>query len=161
MVIGRIVLLVIDAHDDGDVLFFAGGRDDDFLSASVNVTLSFAALGEKAGGLDDDVNAEFLPRESGRASTDGEAFDFVTVDDEDVVFSHIRTGLLGIDFLFGFALGGVVFDQVGEVVCRDEVVDGDNFNFLAQETLVTNCTKHEATDAPETIDTDSDHFSYE
>ena len=157
VVSGGVIFLVVDAHDDGDVLFFAWGGDDDFLGAGVDVTLGFAALSEETGGFDDNVDAEFLPREGGRAGTDGEAFDFVTVDDEDVIFGEVGAGFFGVDFLLGFALGGVVFDEVSEVVRWDEVVDSDDFNFLAQETLVTNCAKHEAADAPETINADLDH----
>jgi hypothetical protein len=33
-------------------------------------------------------------------------------------------------------LGGVVFDQVGEIVGRDEVIDRDDFDFFTEQALL-------------------------
>ena len=65
VVLGRIVFAFVDAHDDGLDLAFAGRGDDDFLGAGGEVGLGLLAVGEEAGGFDDDVHAERLPRQRG------------------------------------------------------------------------------------------------
>ena len=95
--------------------------------------------------------------EGGRTRTNGEALDLMTIDHKDVVLGEIGAALLGIDFFLRLALSGVVFDEVGEIVSRNEVVHGDDLDLLAEQALITDCTKHEASDAPETIDADFDH----
>ena len=55
------------------------------------------------------------------------------------------------------ALRRVVLQQVGEVVGRDEVVDGDDVDRLAEQALFANGPKHEPADAPEPVDADFDH----
>ena len=55
------------------------------------------------------------------------------------------------------ALRGVVFDEVGEVVGGNEVVDRDDFDFLAEQALVRDGAKHEAADAPKAVDADFCH----
>ena len=46
-----VVLLVVDAHDDGDVLALGRGGDDDLLRAGVDVALGLLGLGEQAGAI--------------------------------------------------------------------------------------------------------------
>ena len=159
VVISRIILLMVHAHDDGDVLFLTRSRDDDLLSTGVDVTLGLAALCEETGGLDDDVHAKFFPRQSGWTCTDGEALDLVTIDNEHVVFRHVWAALLREHVFTSLALGGVILHEVGEIVRRHEVVDGDDVDLLAEKALITDCAKHEAADAPETIDADFDHLN--
>ena len=62
-VLAAVVLVVVDAEHDGDVL--VGGRrgDDDLLGARVQVALGLGGVGEDAGGLDDDVDAQVTPRQ--------------------------------------------------------------------------------------------------
>jgi hypothetical protein len=68
VMLASVILLMIHAHDDGDVLIFARSGDDDLLRTCVDVTLRLAALGEQTGGFDDNIDAEFLPRQSGGPS---------------------------------------------------------------------------------------------
>ena len=51
------------------------------------MALGLLAVGEEAGGFDDDVDTELLPWERGGPLRDGKAFDFVPVYDQGVVFS--------------------------------------------------------------------------
>jgi hypothetical protein len=85
----------------------------------------------------------------------------MAIDHKDVVLGHVGAALFGVHFFLGLALGGVVFDEVSEVVRRDEVIDGHDLDLFAQEALITDCAKNEAADAPETIDADFDHSVFD
>ena len=89
-VLGDIKLLVVDAHDDGDVLVLGGCGDDDLLGAGGDVALGLLALGEESGRLDHDIDAEFLPGKSGGAFLHGEALDLVAIHHEGVVLFNGR-----------------------------------------------------------------------
>ncbi len=80
-----VVLLVVDAHDDGDVLALGGGGDDDLLGPGGEVALGLLRVGEQAGRFDDVLDAELLPGQRGGAFLDGQALDLVAVDDQHVV----------------------------------------------------------------------------
>ena len=69
---------------------FAGAEMMTFFAPAVDVTLGLLRLGEQAGRFDDVLDAEFLPRQRGRAFLDGQALDLVAVDDEDVVLGARR-----------------------------------------------------------------------
>ena len=58
-----VVLVEVDAEDDRDVLVLGGRGDDDLLGAGVEVLGGLVAVGEEAGRLDDDVDAEVAPRQ--------------------------------------------------------------------------------------------------
>ena len=58
VVLGRVVFVVVHAHDDSDVLFLGGSGDDDFLRTGVEVAFGFGGFGEEAGRFDDDVDTE-------------------------------------------------------------------------------------------------------
>ena len=59
----RIVPVVVDAEHQRDVLTLGRRRDDDFLrAAGVDVRAGLGGVGEQPGRLDDDVDAEILPR---------------------------------------------------------------------------------------------------
>ncbi len=53
--------------------------------------------------------------------------------DQSVVFSERRVGFFTPDGVGEFALRGVVFDEVGEVVGGNEVVERNHFDFLAEQ----------------------------
>jgi hypothetical protein len=78
--------------------------------------------------------------------------DLLAVDHQDVVLGLVGGGLLGRDRALELALGGVVFEQVSEVVSRDDVADGDDIELLAEEALFDEGAENEAADAAETID---------
>jgi len=158
VMVGGEIFLVIHAHDHGDIFVFSRGGNDDFFGAGGDVSAGFGGFGEEASGFDDDIDAEFFPGEGGGAFLDGEATDFVAIDHEEIIFGEIGVGFFAVDLFFGAALGGVVFDQIREVISGDEVIDRDHFDFCAEKALVADCPKNEATDAPETIDADFDHI---
>ena len=83
--LGLVVHLLVDAEADGDVRALGGRRDDDLLGAGLEVLGGGGALGEAAGGLDDDVGAELAPRQLGGVGLGGDA-DALAVDDERVLF---------------------------------------------------------------------------
>ncbi len=155
VVLGGVVLLVVDAHDDGDVLAFARRGDDHFLGAGGDVALRLFRFGEQAGRFDDVVDAELLPGQGGRAFLDGEALDLVAVDDERVVLGDVGGGLFAGDGAVEFALRRIVFEQIGEIVGGDEVVDGDDVECLAEQTLLDDGPEDQPPDAAETIDADT------
>ena len=78
---GGVVQALVDAHHDGDVLVRGRGGDQDLLGAGVDVLLRSGGLGEEAGGLDDDVDAELAPGQVGGIAL-GEDLDDVAVDDD-------------------------------------------------------------------------------
>ena len=61
VVLGRIVLLVIDAHHDRDVFAFGRSGNDDLLRACRAMAAGFFRFGEQAGGFNDDINTQFFP----------------------------------------------------------------------------------------------------
>jgi hypothetical protein len=63
--------------------------------------------------------------------------DFLAVDHEDVVLGLVRGGFLGAHSAAEAALRGVIFEQVGEVVGRHDVADGDDIERRAEEALFT------------------------
>ena len=80
VVLVGVVLVEVDAEADRDVLALGGRRDDDLLRpAAVDVLLRVLAVGEAAGGLDDDVDAQVAPRQVGRVGL-GEHLQLVAVD---------------------------------------------------------------------------------
>ena len=54
------------------------------------------------------------------------------------------------------ALRGVILHEVGEVVGRNEVVDGHDVEFLAQQTLFDEGPEDQTTDPTEPVDPDFD-----
>ena len=50
------------------------------------------------------------------------------------------------------ALGGVVFNEVSEVIGGDEIIDGDNIKLLPEKALLAESTENKAADSSETID---------
>ena len=51
------VLLVVDTVNEGAVNFLTRSRNNDLLGACLDVSLGSLALGEEAGGLDNDIGA--------------------------------------------------------------------------------------------------------
>ena len=61
VVLGCVVLVFVDAEDEGDVFVGGGSGDDDFLYGRAEVSLGLGGIGEVAGGLDDDLRAYISP----------------------------------------------------------------------------------------------------
>ena len=71
-------------------------------------------IGENTSGFDDDINADFAPRNVGGIFF-VEDFDVFTVDDE------IAAG--NIDCTLESAIGRVIFEQMGVCLCVKKVID--------------------------------------
>ena len=61
-------------------------------------------------------------------------------------------GFAGGNFALEAALGGIVFEEIGQIVRRNDVADGDDFDVLADHALFGDGAENQAPDATETID---------
>ena len=152
VVLRDIEFVIVNAHDDGDVLILSRSGDEHFLSTRGDVALGLLTLGEEASRLDDDVDVEILPRQSCRAFLNGEALDLVTVDHQRVVFGNLGRGFFAVHLTLEETLRGVVLHEVGEIVCWNKVVDGDDFVSFLKESLFDDGTEDKAADAAEPVD---------
>jgi hypothetical protein len=55
-------------------------------------------------------------------------------------------------------LGGIVFQQVSQIIRRDDVIHGDDFELLSQEALVAQRTKDQAADSAKAVDANFSHI---
>ena len=63
--LGRVILLLVDAEADGDVFVLRRGGDDDLLRAAFEVLGCCVPVGEKSRAFDHDVAAEIAPGQLG------------------------------------------------------------------------------------------------
>ena len=111
-----VVLIEVHAGNDGDVLVAGGRGDDDLLRAGVEMLGGILALGEEAGRLEHDVDAEISPAKRGGILLVQDE-DRLAVDDEAVV-GELDGSRVG-------AEDRVVAQQVRQRVVVGEVVDRD------------------------------------
>jgi len=76
-----IVLLLIYAQDDGDILIFGWSADDDFLRPGLDVPGCLRGLAKHPGGFHHNAYPQLAPGQFGRVTL-GKHFDFLTVDDQ-------------------------------------------------------------------------------
>ena len=139
----RVVGPVVDAHADGEIGALGGCGDDHFLRAGLEVLRRLVAIGEEAAALEDEVDAELLPREPGGIPL-GEDAHLPPVDDEGVA--------LGADVAREHPVHGIELEEVGERLRVGDVVDGDEL----ERGLVETGPQHVPADAAETVDADAD-----
>ena len=139
VVLGRVVLVFVDAEHEGDVFVGGGGGDDDLLDGRAEVGLGLFGVGEEAGGLDDDLRADVGPVELGGVAL-GEDLDLLAVDGDEVV-------AVG-DFVLEVAEDRVVLEQVGQGGRAGQVVDGNKFDLGIAERGAQNV----AANAAEAVD---------
>ena len=77
-----------------------------------------------------------------------------------IVIVQILTGLCATYFGLKATLSRIVFDKVGEIICRNDVVQRNNCELLPQEALLNNCSKYQTTDAAKTIYSNVFHSVY-
>jgi hypothetical protein len=147
VVAGRVVVVVVDAHDDGDVLVLRGRGDDHLLRTALDVRLGLGRVGEEARGLHHDVDAQVAPGQ-GRGVLLGEDLQGL-VADPDAVVGHR-------DVLGEPAEDRVVVEQVGHGGHVTEVVGGDDLDVGAHG---VGGTVEVAADAAEAVDTNADSHS--
>ena len=121
---------------------------DDLLGTGGDVGAGLFVREEEAGGLDDDVGADFVPLEGGRILLGREA-DRLAVDDE------VRAVYL--DVVIEDAVHGIVLQHVSEVVGIEQVIDAHDLD-VVREVLNSRAENH-AADAAEAVDANLDsHF---
>jgi hypothetical protein len=150
VVAGRVVDLVVDADHDGHVLVLRRGGDDHLLGAALEVQRGAVPVGEAAGRLDHDVDAEVAPGELGGVAL-GEGADPGAVDRDRLV-------VVG-DVAVEAPEGGVVLEQVGEGVVVGEVVDRHDLDvqvMLGDGGGVPGRPEEVAADAAEAVDPHAD-----
>ena len=157
MMLGRVILFVVHTHNDGDVFVLTRGRDKDFLRAGVDMTFGLGGFGEEPSRFDHDLHPQLLPRKGRRTLGLRETLYPMAIDDEQVIVNHILARFGAFHFAIEAALDGIVLLEISEIVGRDEIVYGHHIHFLAQESLVTDCSKDESADASEAVDTDLNH----
>src|SRR5699024_424306 len=140
VVLLRVVVGVVHADDEGGVLVLRRGGDDDLLGATVDVGLGGLGVGEDAGGLDDDDDADLDQRQVLRVTLGPDGYALAVDGDGLVVVGH-----LGIEL----AHDRVVLEQVGEGLVVGQVVDRHNLNVGA---LRDDGAEEVAPDAAEAVD---------
>jgi len=119
---GGVVLAVVDAHHDRDVLAAGRRGDDDLPGAPVQVLARVGGLGEPAGRLDHHVHAQVAPGQRGGVTL-GQHPDRVRAGRDDAV--------AGLDRQVQRAQQGVVFQQVRACGQVAQVVRGDDLHARA------------------------------
>ncbi len=138
----RVVGVVVDAEDERDVGIGGGRRDDDLLRSRVEVELRLVALGEEAGRLEHDVDAERLPRQGCRVAL-GEHLQLAAAD-----LDHSVGDLY---LLAQRAEVRVVRQQVRHRPCVPEGVEGDHLEVAAALEVRA---EEVPSDPPESVDSD-------
>ena len=148
---GRIILVMIDADDHRDVLVLGGGGDDDFFRAGGQMALGFQAVGEKAGGFDDQFHAQLFPRQ-GRGVLGADDVDVASIDDQDVIVGFVGRGFAGGNLAAKPSLGGIIFEEIGQIVRRNDIADGHDVHVGADHALLGDCPEDQAANASKTVD---------
>lgn len=147
VVLFGIVLVVVHAHDDGDVFFLGRSGDDDLFGAVVHMHGRLGGLAEDAGAFHHHVHVMLAPGQLMGIAL-GEAVDVPVTD------LHFLTVHLGVQE--GAAVDGVVLQQLEVGGGVEEVVDGHHFHAIS--VALAQGAEHLAADAAETIDTDTNFF---
>jgi hypothetical protein len=119
VVTGRVVAILVDTKDDRDVLVLGRGADDHLLGAGLDVRLGLVGIGEDAGRLEHDVDAEIAPRQGGGILL-GEDADVAPVDDDRAV-ARPDVAVVG-------AVRRVVLEEQGVHLGVDQIVDGGDLD---------------------------------
>src|SRR6266852_5527440 len=135
-----IVELVIDAQHEGGVRPIRRRGDNHLFHRATQMLLRFGALGEKAGGFNDDVSADAGPIDLRRI----------------LRLEYLEGAALNADGVLGMrnlvrqiAQHRIVFEKMREGFGVRDVVDGHELNVLAIDRGAHNV----ATDAAEAVDT--------
>ena len=134
-------LLVVDAVDDGQIDALAGCGNQHPPGAGFDMGAGLGSVGEEAGAFQRDINAKFLVGQLARVALCGHA-DALAVDDE--------IGAISLHIAGEAAMHGVTLEQQCIHFCVAKIVDRDDFDVGAA--LLKDGAKHQAADAPETVD---------
>ena len=154
MVLGRIVLVFVDAQHNGQIFAFGRSRNDDFLRAAGSdvIDCAFDSLtllvdtvfldGEQTGRFNDDVNAEVTPFDGGGVGF-LENLDLLAIDDETVI-SNFHCAVEA-------TISRIVFQQVRHGLRITNVVERDHFQFIRIH--IANGFQHLASDSSKSVNT--------
>jgi hypothetical protein len=137
---GRIVLVLIDAHDNRYVFVFRRSGDDDLLDGVAQVALCLIGVSEAAGGFHYHLGAYRSPVQFGRVLL-GEDTNFAAVDGDGIGFTRDLVPLEIADHR-------IVLQQVRQRLGVGQVVDRHEFQILVLERGPQNI----AADAPKAVD---------
>jgi hypothetical protein len=143
-VLGRVVVAVVDAHDDGEVLVLRRGGDDDLLRAVVGVHLGLGGVGEQTRRLQDHVHTEVAPGQVARVAL---------LEDLDRLAVHDDLIAGGLHLVGQAAQNAVVLQQVSERRVVGQVIDRDDLDVLATG---GDSAPEVATDTAEAVDAYAD-----
>ena len=134
-----VVLVVVDAHDDGDVLVLGRAGNDDLLGAGIQVLLRQLAGLEDAGGLYDHIHTQLAPGQVRRIAVGKHGH---------VLAIHHQAVIRHFDIKIADAVDGVVLQQVSSGGFVAQIVDGDHLD----RGIVGHGAEDEASDATESVD---------
>src|SRR5438270_8606612 len=137
----RFQLLMVDAHDDGQIGAVSRGRDDNLLGAGFEVLCRRVALRKNTGAFERDIDAELAPRQFRRVALGGDA-DLAPADIHPTVAAGHLTGEA--------AVHAVVAQEMSVAFDRPEIIDPDDFD-LAVLVFVSR-TQDKAADAAASVD---------
>src|SRR5262249_5951762 len=140
--------VLVDPENDGDVLALRRRADDDLLGTGGEVCAGLLGIGEDAGGLEHDVDAQVGPRQDRRVLL-LEHLDLAPVDDQRVVRMVDRAGI--------GAVRRVVLEQQRIQARLDEVVHGHD---LEVRRSLDDGLEGLAADAAEAVDSDANGHAW-
>src|ERR1043166_2536966 len=124
------------------------------------MTPGFLRIGKQTRGFDNDIDAERLPRQRGRALLHSETLDLVSVDHQHIVLGDAGAGFFTGDRAVEAALSRIVSDQVCQIVCRYDVVYRNDIDLLAEQALVAQRAKNQPADPSKPVNSDFDCHLY-
>ncbi len=152
----RFVLVLVHAHDDGEVFALRRSGDDDLLGAAAGdvvlgalhglALLVDAVLldGKEAGRLDDDLDAQVAP---GDAAGIGflECLDLAAVDQQ-AIFLHFHGPIEA-------AVVAVVLEEMGHSLQIADIIECHDLKRVAM--MIPDCLQYLSPDAAEAVDTNT------
>ena len=116
-----VVLVMVYAHDNGQVFAFGRCADNNLFSPGFDVSPGLRGVGKAASGLDNQVYAKLAPGQVSRVSF-GQNLQRIAVNFEGIAFNF--------DFPIEEAVVAVVLQQVSKGFGVGEVVYGHDFYFI-------------------------------
>ncbi len=146
-----IVLIVVDAQANGNILAFGRRTNNYLLAASGDMGPRLFRVGEATGRLDHDIDVEVAPGQIGRIAL-GQCPDFhalVANRDDELVFRRL-------DLALELAIGAVVAQQMSQCFVIGQIVNRDDFNLVG--IALQNRLEHLTTNASKAVDCNSCHL---
>jgi len=73
------------------------------------------------------------------------------IKDENVILGFIGGGFLRADRAIEAALGGIIFQEISQIIGRHDIADRDHFNIFPDQALFDHRPKDQTTNAAEPI----------